>query len=104
MAMRRLGARWRDTTTTTPREVLDIFKVEGRYEVLLRNWRIDDPKDEWADGLDVGRDGSRYASFELQPYEARGYRQRNSRKRQSWASLPKAVRDCVTAWRLEVES
>lgn len=99
MTMRRFGARWRDNST--PREVLDVFLVEGRYEILLRNWNVNDPRDEWADGLDVDTDGFRYPTFELQPYAARRYRERNKHRRQRWADLPAPVRETVTAWLAE---
>lgn len=96
MSMRRFGARWRDAAT--PADVLDVFKVEGRYEILFRNSRIGDPADEWVNGLDIDEEGYRHPSFELEPYQARAYRQRNSRRRQSWASLPEPVRACAVAW------
>ena len=94
--MRRFGSRWRDATT--PKEVLDVFLVEGRYEVLVRNWNTHDPRDEWADGLDVSPDGWRHPSFELEPHQARAYRARNSRKRCAWAAVPEAVKETVAAW------
>jgi hypothetical protein len=96
MTMRRFGSRWRDATT--PNEVLDIFKVEGRYEILFRNWNINDRKDEWADGLDVDAEGFRHPSFSLMPWEASRYRYRNGHKRQSWASLPEAVKTAAIRW------
>jgi hypothetical protein len=95
MTMRRFGARWRDETT--PREILDVFLVEGRYEILVRNGTLDG-REEWADGLDVDPEGWRHPSFELEPYQARAYRYRNGRRRQSWASLPAPVRNTVAAW------
>lgn len=100
MTMRRFGARWRDATT--PPEVLDVFKVEGRYEILLRNWNVNDRSDEWADGLDLDEGGFRHPSFELEPYTARAYRQRNAKRRQTWGTLPGPVREAVTAWLAEV--
>jgi hypothetical protein len=96
MPMRRFGARWRDAST--PAEVLDVFKIDGRYEVLLRNWTIGSPRVEWADGLDLDADGYRFPSFELEPYAARHYRARFAKKRQTWASLPAPVRAAVGAW------
>jgi hypothetical protein len=79
---------------------LDVFKVEGRYEVLLRNGYVDG-SGEWADGLDVDDEGFRYPSFELEPYQARAYRLRNGRRRQAWGSIPAPVRDTVAAWLAE---
>jgi hypothetical protein len=96
MTMRRFGSRWRDATT--PREVLDVFMIEGRFEILIRNWRVTDPRDEWADGLDVDPDGFRFPSFELTPYQARAFRMRNGRRRQAWGSLPAPVSNTVMAW------
>lgn len=96
MTMRRFGSRWRDATT--PVEVLDIFMIEGRYEILFRNWNTTDRHDEWADGLDIDLQGYRYAGFELQPHQASAYRYRNSKRRQTWASLPEPIRATVVAW------
>lgn len=95
MSMRRFGARCRDDTT--PREVLDVFKIEGRFEILLRNGTIDG-REEWADGLDVDPEGWRHPSFELRPYEAAAYRYRMKRKRCAWADVPPKVRETVAEW------
>lgn len=96
MTMRRFGARWRDETT--PREVLDVFLVEGHYDILIRNWSTINPKDEWVDGLEVDEDGYRWPSFELSTWSARDYRYRNGRRRQVWATLPAPVRETVARW------
>jgi hypothetical protein len=95
MTMRRFGARWRDDST--PRDVLDVFFIEGRYEVLLRNGATDG-SEEWADGLDVDPEGFRHPSFELEPHQARAYRYRNGKRRVRWADVPQPVRAIVAAW------
>jgi hypothetical protein len=95
MTMRRFGARWRDATT--PREVLDVFLIEGRWEILLRNGTVDG-REEWADGLDVDSSGARHPSFELWPHQAAAYRYRNGKRRRHWADVPAPVRACVADW------
>lgn len=95
MPMRRFGSRWRDVTT--PVEVLDIFRfTNGQYEVLIRNGTTDG-KDEWADGLEIDSEG-RWSSFELDRWQARLYRARQSWRRCSWAALPAPVRTSVAQW------
>lgn len=86
--MRRFGARWRDTTT--PREVLDVFFIEGRFEILFRNSTPDG--EEWADGVEIDPDGYSHDSFELEPYQAARYRFRNGKRRTRWADVPPKVR------------
>lgn len=96
MTMRRFGSRWRDATT--PVEVLDIFKIEGCFEILIRNHNEGNPSDEWVDGIEIEESGFAKSSFELEPYEARQYRYRNSHKRLSWDALPPRARQVVADW------
>jgi len=64
------------------------------YDVLLKG---ESGPDEIV-GLDFGAHGSCGCHFFLKPHDARGYRERNRRKRVKWADLPEPTRKAVAAY------
>jgi hypothetical protein len=48
--------------------------------------------------IDFDRHGARGCHAFLKPYAARGYRERNRRKRVAWADMPEDTRKAIVAY------
>lgn len=79
-------------------QVLDFIKIIPAapldYDIILRPAA----DDRQVTGVDFDRDGARGCHFFLQPFEMRGYRERNRRKRARWVDLPAATQSAIIAY------